>query len=113
MQEENNKLFVGNLSYNIGDAQLMEAFGAIEGVEVVEARVIMDRYSGNSRGFGFVTVANPEMAKAAIEAMNNTELDGRTIFVNISRPQTKDGDRGDRRSSGGGNRDFGQRSNRR
>ena len=61
-----------------------------DGVEVVEAKVITDRESGRSRGFGFVTVATPEMAQKAIDAMNEKEVEGRKIFVNISRPKTED-----------------------
>lgn len=92
--EENNKLYVGNLSYNINDDQLFEAFNSLEGIEVTEAKVIMDRMTEKPRGFGFVTVANHEMAEKAIELMNNKEIDGRSVFVNISRPQTNDQNRG-------------------
>jgi len=113
MREENNKLFVGNLTYDIDDAKLLEIFSSLPEVEVVEARVVMDRFSGKSRGFGFVTVATPEMAEKAIELTNNTEVGGRTIFVNIARPQTDrpTGDRNGSRDSrsSGGNRFGGRR----
>lgn len=88
MQEENNKLFVGNISYQTNDASLKEAFDAIDGVEVVDAKVITDRESGRSRGFGFVTLADAQMAQKAIDEMNNKDLDGRTIFVSVSKPKT-------------------------
>ncbi len=113
MREEDNKLFVGNLSYNIDDAKLLEIFSSLPEVEVVEARVVMDRFTGKSRGFGFVTLANKEMAEKAIELTNNTEVDGRTMFVNIARPQTErpSGDRSGGRDSrnSGGNRFGGRR----
>lgn len=106
MQEENNKLFIGNLSFNLTEADLSEAFNAVEGVEVTEAKVITDRETGRPRGFGFVTVATPEMAQIAIEQMNGKELDGRAIAVNIAKPQSNDrgGDRGGRGGFGGGRR---------
>ena len=84
---ENNKLYVGNLPYAIDDAKLNELFVAIEGVEVVEAIVITDKFSGRSKGFGFVTVADEEMANKAIEAMNGQEVEGRKIVVSIARPK--------------------------
>ena len=93
MEEENNKLYVGNLSYTINDEQLADLFNAIEGVKVVEARVITDRETGKPRGFGFVTVENSEMAQKAIESMNEKEVDGRKLVVNIARPQRTDSDR--------------------
>ena len=93
MQEENNKLYVGNLSYSINDEQLADLFSAVEGVKVVEARVITDRETGKPRGFGFVTVENSEMAQKAIESMNEKEVDGRKLIVNIAKPQRTDSDR--------------------
>ncbi|MFA5926560.1 MAG: RNA-binding protein [Patescibacteria group bacterium] len=100
MQEEANKLYIGNLSFAVTDDQLLELFSALEGVDVVDAKVITDRESGRSRGFGFVTVATPEMAQKTIELMNNKEVDGRTIFVNIAKPQRQDNDRGGNRFGG-------------
>jgi len=90
MTEESNKLYVGNLAYSIGDEQLSQIFSEVEGVKVTEARVITDRVTGKPRGFGFVTVENNEMAQKAIEAMNEKEVEGRKIIVNIARPQRKD-----------------------
>lgn len=84
---ENNKLYVGNLPYSVDDAKLNEMFAAIEGAEVVEATVITDKFSGRSKGFGFVTMADEEMANKAIEAMNGQEIEGRKIVVSIARPK--------------------------
>jgi len=74
------KLFVGGLSWDTTDASLRKAF-ALYG-EITEAKVISDRDTGRSRGFGFVTFARDEDAKNAISKMNGASLDGRTITVN-------------------------------
>lgn len=74
------RLFIGGLSWGTTDESLASAF-AVHGA-VVDARVIYDRESGRSRGFGFVTYADPEEADAAARAMNGAELDGRAIRVN-------------------------------
>lgn len=87
--EEKNKLFVGNLSYTLDDAKLGEIFGKVEGAEVVEAKVITDKYSGRSKGFGFVTMKTDEMAQKAIEQMNGKDVDGRNITVNVARPRVE------------------------
>lgn len=90
MQNEQNKLFVSNLAYSVDDDMLSSIFSAIEGVEVVEAKVITDKFNeGRSKGFGFVTLTNADMAQIAISEMNNKEVEGRQIFVNIARPQEK------------------------
>jgi RNA recognition motif-containing protein len=81
------KLFVGSLSWNTDDRQLREAF-AVHG-EVTEAVVITDRDSGRSRGFGFVTFEDDEVADKAIAALNNTELDGRTIRVDVAQQKQR------------------------
>ncbi len=88
------KLFVGNLSFNITENDLQDAFAA-HGT-VVEANLMMDRATGRPRGFGFVTMSTPEEAEKAIEAMNGKELSGRALTVNIARP------REDRPAGGGG-----------
>ena len=74
------KLFVGGLSWGTTDEGLHGAFSKFG--EIAEAKVITDRETGRSRGFGFVTFANDESAASAIGEMNGTELDGRTIKVN-------------------------------
>jgi len=96
-QTEKNKLYVGNLPFSVDNAKLAEVFSAVDGVEVVEAVVITDKFNeGRSKGFGFVTVAGEAQAEKAIEAMNGQDVDGRKIVVNIARPRVerRDSDRG-------------------
>ncbi|MCD4748249.1 MAG: RNA-binding protein [Thermoanaerobaculales bacterium] len=93
------KLFVGNLSWNVDDNGLRDAF--VPFGEVTEAKVITDRNTGRSRGFGFVTFEGDEDAEKAIEALNDTDLDGRTIKVNVALEKNRDRDR-DRGGYGGG-----------
>ncbi len=95
------KLFVGNLSFNITENDLQDAF-AVHGT-VIEANLMMDRATGRPRGFGFVTMSTPEEAQKAIEAMNGKELGGRALTVNIARP------REERPAGGGGGRGYGGR----
>jgi len=78
-----NKLFIGNLSWAIDSQQLEEIFSAIG--EVTDAFVLTDRETGRSRGFGFVTFANEEDAQRAIDEMNEKEVDGRAIVVNVAK----------------------------
>lgn len=82
-----NKLFVGGLPWAVDDAQLEELF-APHG-EVTSARVVTDKFTGKSRGFGFVEYATDEQAQAAIDAMDGSEIDGRTINVNVARPKAE------------------------
>ncbi len=84
-QENKAKLYVGNLSYNTTEASLRTAFE--QAGTVTSATVIMDRATGQSKGFGFVEMSSPEEAQAAIQLWNEKELDGRTIRVNEARPQ--------------------------
>ena len=79
-------IYVGNLAYSTTDSSLEEAFGAHGTVE--RAQVVIDRNSGRSRGFGFVEMPNDEEAKAAIEALNGSDMDGRALNVNEARPRT-------------------------
>ena len=76
------KIFVGNLPWAVRDLELKELF--LDYGDIVESAVILERDTGRSRGFGFVTYATPEAAKAAIAAMNGIELGGRKINVNES-----------------------------
>jgi RNA recognition motif-containing protein len=78
----NTKLYVGNLSWNTTEETLAEQFGTYG--EVTEAKIIMDRDSGRSKGFAFVTFASEEAADAAITAMNEREFEGRTIRVSVA-----------------------------
>lgn len=79
------KLFIGSLSWGVNDDALREAFAAAG--TVVSATVITDRMSGRSKGFGFVEMETEEEANKAIELLNEQELDGRKIIVNIARPR--------------------------
>jgi RNA recognition motif-containing protein len=94
------KIYVGNLPWRATDAQLAEMF-AVHG-EVVEARIINDRETGRSRGFGFVTMAAADAAQNAIRALNGNSLEGRALVVNEAREQQGGGGGGFRRSGGGG-----------
>lgn len=91
----NNKLFVGNLSFNLTENDLQDAFAA-HGT-VLEANLMMDRATGRARGFGFVTMSTAEEAQKAIDALNGKPLDGRNLTVNIARPREE-------RPGGGGGR---------
>ena len=92
---QKNKLYVGNLPYTMDDEGLSKLFSEVEGVEVTEAKVILDKMSEErrSRGFGFVTVADDSMAEIAIKELNGKDIDGRQIFVNVARPQKERNDR--------------------
>ncbi len=79
------RIFVGNLSYQTQSADLEAAFSAYG--EVESATVITDRYSGRSKGFGFVEIPDDSQAQAAISGMNGTELEGRALTVNEARPR--------------------------
>jgi RNA recognition motif-containing protein len=97
----NNKLFVGNLSFNVTEADLNEMFAA-HGT-VTEANLMMDRATNRSRGFGFVTMSTDEEAQKAIAALNGKEMSGRALTVNIARPrEERTGGGGGRGGSGGG-----------
>jgi cold-inducible RNA-binding protein len=78
-------IYVGNLPYGMSDAELQEAFAAHGTVST--AKVVMDRQTGRSRGFGFVEMENDSEAEAAIQALNGTELGGRKLVVNQARPK--------------------------
>jgi cold-inducible RNA-binding protein len=94
------KLFVGSLSWDTNDEGLRNAFSAHG--EITEAVVISDRDTGRSRGFGFVTFEDDEAADKAVAALNGTELDGRTIRVDVAQAKQRSGGGG-----GGGGRDGG------
>jgi RNA recognition motif-containing protein len=100
-----SKLYVGSLPYSTTEQQLSELFGQHGAVQ--SAKVITDRFTGQSRGFGFVEMATDEEAQKAIAALNGAELGGRTLVVNEARPQEKRsfGGGGGGRGPGGGDRD--------
>lgn len=79
-----NKLYVGNLAYSVRDEELNQAFSAYG--QVVSAKVMMDRDTGRSKGFGFVEMSNSQEAEAAIRGMNGQNMGGRDLTVNIARP---------------------------
>ena len=97
----NNKLFVGNLSFNTTENDLSDTFAAYG--TVTETNLMMDRSTGRARGFGFVTMSTAEEAQKAIDALNGKDLDGRAMTVNVARPREE-------RSGGGGRRAFGGRN---
>ncbi|MDP8256671.1 MAG: RNA-binding protein [Candidatus Alcyoniella australis] len=92
------KLYVGGLPWSMSSEDLQNAF-APHG-QVVEAKVIEDRQTGRSRGFGFVTFSNEEEAKSALK-LDGTEMDGRRIKVDMARERSGGGDRGDFGGGGG------------
>src|SRR5207245_4011437 len=103
----NTKLFVGNVSFNTTENDLQDTFAA-HGT-VVEANLMTDRTSGRPRGFGFVTMASPEEAKKAIDALNGALLDGRNLTVNEARPREERSGGGVGGSRGGGGGNYGER----
>ena len=98
-------IYVGNLSWNLKDQDLSNLF-ASHG-EVVSAKIVLDKFTNRSKGFGFVEMANDDQAQAAITALNGSEVDGRNIVVNESRPKPEGG--GGTGAGGGGfkKRSFG------
>ena len=95
-----NKLYVGGLPYSVTEGQLEEIFAQHGSVQ--SARVISDKFTGRSRGFGFVEMASQEEAQKAIEALNDTQLEGRTLIVNEARPQERREGGGFRKGGNGG-----------
>ena len=97
------KLYVGNLAYSVTEAKLEEHFGR-HGT-VVSARVITDKFSGRSKGFGFVEMGSDEEAERATAALNGSEFEGRSIVVSEARPQEPRPPRGGEDRGGGYRRD--------
>ena len=106
-------IYVGNLVFDVSESDLREAFEQFG--EITEVRLIMDKYSGKSKGFGFIEMPSKDEAEKAIEEMNGKEFKGRALSVNEAKPKTDRGGRGGRggfgggRSSGGGRRGGGGR----
>ena len=98
----NNKLYVGGLSYSVTDSRLQEIFTAHGTVE--SARVITDKFTGQSRGFGFVEMSSGSEAQAAISGLNGTQFEGRSLVVNEAKPQAN------RNNSGGRQNPIGERN---
>ncbi|HEX3720524.1 MAG TPA: RNA-binding protein [Verrucomicrobiae bacterium] len=101
-----NKLFVGNLSFNITENELRDAFAA-HGT-VTEANLMMDRMTNRPRGFGFVTMSTADEARKAIDALNGKDMDGRALTVNVAKPREERAPGG----GGGGRREYGDRGGR-
>lgn len=103
------KLYVGSLSYGVDDNQLKDFFSSAG--QVVSAAVINDKFSGQSKGFGFVEMSSEDEAKEAIKQLNEKELDGRRITVNEARPREDrpngfSGSHGNNRGGYGGRRRY-------
>jgi len=97
-----NKLYVGGLPYSVTEGKLQEIFAAHGTVE--SARVIADKFTGQSRGFGFVEMGSGSEAQKAIGALNGTQLEGRTLVVNEAKPMARRDDEGGGRGSRSGGR---------
>ena len=102
-----NKLYVGSLPYSINEQKLVDLFSKYGSVS--SAKIISDKYSGQSKGFGFVEMGSDEEAQKAITGLNGTQLEGRTLVVNEARPQEPRRSEGSRRGPGGPGRSSGGR----
>jgi len=102
-----SKIYVGGLPYSTSEQELSDLFAQYGGVQ--SAKVITDKYTGQSRGFGFVEMGSDAEAKAAIEALNGTELGGRSLTVNEAKPQAPRTGGFDGGNRGGGGRGGGNR----
>ena len=94
------KLYVGGLPYSVTEGRLQEIFSAHGSVE--SANVISDKFTGQSRGFGFVEMSSGSEAQRAIDSLNGTQLDGRTLTVNEAKPMARRDDSGGRGNRAGG-----------
>jgi cold-inducible RNA-binding protein len=101
------KLYVGNLGYGVSHSDLEQMFAAHGTVQ--SAQVIMDRDTGRSKGFGFVEMSSDQEGKAAIDALNGKEVDGRALTVNEARPKTEGGRGGSGGGRGGSGGGYGRR----
>ena len=99
-----NKLYVGNLSYSVRDDDLQQKFSAYG--QVLSAKVMMERDTGRSKGFGFVEMATAEEAQAAIAGTNGQDMGGRNLNVNIARPMESRPPRGNTGGFGGNRRSY-------
>ena len=107
-QALNKKLYVGSLPYSVTEEELKDLFSPFGDIESV--RIIMDKATGQSKGFAFVEMANAEDAQRAIEALHGKQVSGRTLIVNNARPETPRESRG---GPGGARPSFGNRPERR
>lgn len=93
-------IYVSNISYNTTSESLRGLFA--KSGEVTSANVIMDKFTGSSRGFGFVEMPNETEGQKAIEDLHNTDFEGKTIVVNVARPRTDSNSSGQNNRGGGG-----------
>lgn len=100
MSSDNKKLYVGSLPYSVSEDELRELFGQYGSVSSV--RIITDKFTGQSKGFGFVEMESSEDAEKAIQGVNGQQVGGRTLTVNIARPPAE---REERRFNNGGGRE--------
>ena len=96
MNQQNQKLYVGNLNFDANEDQVRELFGSFGTVE--DVKIVMDRYSGRSRGFAFVRMDSPDSAAKAKEALNGQPFQGKTLVIDLARTEQRD------RPAGGGER---------
>ena len=101
-----NRLYVGNLSFHSTEQTLRDAFGAYGAV--VDVHLVADRMTGQSRGFGFVTMGTRDEAVNAMQAMNGADLDGRALKVNEAEERSSSGGGGGGGAGGGGRRNSGR-----
>ena len=120
MNQQNQKLYVGNLNFDANEEQVRELFSSFG--EVEEVKIVMDRYSGRSRGFAFVRMDSADSAGKAKEALNGQPFQGKTLVIDVARAEQRDrpagGPGGERRERHGGGegrprRDWGDRGERR
>lgn len=105
--EEQKRLYIGNLDYSITEEALREIIEG-KGISVKEVKIISDKYSGRSKGFGFAEFETEELAQQAIDALNEQEVNGRKLTVNKARKMQP---RKDKFGGGGGGRGFGSSRN--
>jgi len=99
-------IYVGNIPHKTTDEELMQAFEGFG--EVISAKIVKDRFTGQSRGFGFVEMPNKDEAQAAIDGTNGQDFQGRTLRVNEARPRPERSDRRPSNGNGGGGGGYGR-----
>ena len=100
-------IYISNLSYRLKDEDLKSVFE--EYGEVTSAKIITDKFSGRSKGFGFVEMPNDDEAQAAIDGLNGKELMGKVLTVNVAKPKTENNNRNRDRGDRGERRNFNRR----
>ncbi len=109
-KQENQKLYVGSLPYKTTEDDLQQIFSQFGPIKSI--KIVIDRDTGQSKGFAFVEMESADDAQKAIEGVNGSELGGRTLVVSIARPPTERGERGPREGGGFRDRDRGNRRSR-